>query len=67
LWIEVFRQLACWHQLQNGLPKDMLRVACESSISDRRKNVGKDIKQLTLSRIFQIPHGAAPSAKAQER
>ncbi len=65
LWIKVFGRLSCGHQLQNGLPKDMLRVACESSISDRRKNVGKDIKQLTLSRIFQIPYGVAPSAELQ--
>ncbi len=56
-----------YHQLQNGLPKDMLPATGESPISDGRKNVGKDIKQFTLSRIFQIPHGVAPSAKAQER
>jgi hypothetical protein len=42
----------------------MLPITVQSPVSDRRKNVGKDIKQLTLSRIFQIPHGVAPSAKA---
>ena len=35
LRIEVFRQLACWHQRQNGLPKDMLPAIGESH--DKRR------------------------------
>jgi|GEM_PF-5103406 len=34
------------------------------TISDGRKNVGKDMEQFTLSRIFQILHGVAPAAKS---
>jgi len=63
----VFRQLACWHQLQDGPPKDMLPAIGESTRSDGRKNVGKDMEQFTLSRIFQILNGVAPAAKAQKR
>jgi len=66
LRIEVFGQLSGWHQLQNGLPKNMLSATGESRVSDRRKAVGKDIEEFALSRIFQIPHGAAPSAKAKK-
>ena len=45
LRIEVFGQLSCRHQLQNGLPKDMLPTTGQSPVSDRRKNGGKDIKR----------------------
>ena len=38
-------QQASRHQLQTGLPKDMLPTTGQSPVSDRRKNGGKDIKR----------------------
>jgi len=45
--------------LQNGTPKQMLPATVKPPMGDRRQDVGKHVKQFTLSRIFQIPHAIA--------
>jgi hypothetical protein len=58
--IKVLGQFLCGHQLQNGVPKQMLPPARETSISNRRKKAFELVKQACLSRIFQIPQLTAP-------
>jgi len=58
--IKVRCQFLCGHQLQNGVPKQMLPPARESSIGNRRKKAFELDKQACLTRIFQIPQLTAP-------